>query len=716
MSESKHFDKIAWVVTALTLVITILFMNSAALGLEAITKYTMGYESRLFDNTRVHTIDIVMNDWDELITNAASEEYYTANVVIDNESYKNVGIRAKGNTSLSTVASLGSERYSFKIEFDHYDSSKTYYGLDKLSLNNLIQDSTMMKDYLAYTMMNKFGVNSSLCSYVYITVNGENWGLYLAVEGVEDAFLERNYGSSFGELYKPDSMSFGGGRGNGMDFNMDDFDFSFGESSSDSSESGNVADSFDPSVRFGGDMPNMPLFESGEMPENFDPSNIPENFDPSSIPDRNDNDGENGGFGMGSSDVKLQYTDDEIDSYSNIWGNAKTDISKADKKRLINSLKKLSDNEDIESVVDVEQVIRYFVVHNYVCNDDSYTGMMVHNYYLYEKDGQLAMIPWDYNLAFGTFGGGNATSIVNTPIDSPVSGGSSDRPMLNWIYENEEYTELYHQYFAEFLSSIDIQEIIDSTYDLIKSYVEKDPTAFYSYDEFEIGVKTLRQFCEMRSESITIQLDNGNTTENMSYVDASDITLSDMGSMNNNAGGFGRNVPSAQKGMADFSAMKPVDSQSAQNAENADTNDTSAALSEAAPNSAQNNTNEGFTGEMPDGFTPPDMPEGFDVSDFSGNVAPSDIPEDFNQSNMSAGLSDNSSDNQKNDNSSDDSDSTNKSNADRSSGENMNRPNGDFTAINGAGAISSSFTEWRLLAVSIVILAVGLIIAKMFKD
>ena len=57
------------------------------------------------------------------------------------------------------VSSLGSERYSFKIEFDHYDSTRTYHGLDKLSLNNLIQDSTMMKDYLTYTMMNGFGVD-----------------------------------------------------------------------------------------------------------------------------------------------------------------------------------------------------------------------------------------------------------------------------------------------------------------------------------------------------------------------------------------------------------------------------------------------------------------------------------------------------------------------------------------------------------------------------
>ncbi|MDY6086100.1 MAG: CotH kinase family protein [Peptoniphilaceae bacterium] len=72
-----------------------------------------------------------------------------------------------------------------------------------------------------------------------------------------------------------------------------------------------------------------------------------------------------------------------------LWNNAKTDITEADQRRLIESLKKLTNGEQIDSVVDVEQIIRYFVVHNYVCNGDSYTGSMIHNYYLYEENGQL---------------------------------------------------------------------------------------------------------------------------------------------------------------------------------------------------------------------------------------------------------------------------------------------------------------------------------------
>ena len=106
---------------------------------------------------------------------------------------------------------------------------------------------------------------------------------------------------------------------------------------------------------------------------------------------------------MGDSDVLLQYTDDDADSYPNLFDNAKTDVSEADKSRLIEALRKLSDGEDPEEAVDTDSVIRYFTAHNFVLNFDSYTGSMIHNYYLYEEDGLLSMLPWDYNLAFGGF-------------------------------------------------------------------------------------------------------------------------------------------------------------------------------------------------------------------------------------------------------------------------------------------------------------------------
>ena len=720
MSGSKHFDKIAWTVTALILVVTILFMNGGALGLEVMA-HTMGYENRLFDNTRVHTIDIVMDDWDEFIDNATSEEYYTAAMVIDGEAYKNVGIRGKGNTSLSTVSSMNSDRYSFKVEFDHYDNSITYHGLDKLSLNNLIQDSTMMKDYLTYTMMNEFGAAAPLCSFVYITVNGEDWGLYLAVEGVEDSFLERNYGSDYGELYKPDSMSFGGGRGNGKDFNMDDF-MNREESSDDSKQEATMPDmgNFDPSAMFGGEMPDMSEFDFSQMPQG-EGGGMPDrgDVDPSQTQDgtvKDETAGESdrrkesfgdkggfGGFGMGSSDVKLQYIDDDTSSYSNIWNNAKTDITTADQTRLIESLKKLSNGEQIESVVDIEAVIRYFVVHNYVCNGDSYTGSMVHNYYLYEENGQMAMIPWDYNLAYGTFQAGNGQSTINTPIDAPVSGGSGeDRPMWSWILSDESYTELYHQYFAEFLNTVDVQAIIDNAYSLIKSYVEKDPTAFYTYEEFETGVETMRQFCALRSESISMQLANGETTSDMSYVDASGLTTSDMGSMGGK-GGFGGKPDMGDRGSfgdRSSSGRDKSDKSGFQSMPGATEDSPSGqmpGMGELPEGFDPSQMQGGFTGEMPEGFDPSQMP-----GDFGGMFpgGSSDVSSDGTETTPS--------DNSGNTDSA--------GNSNRPFGGNMQMPGGDFNFnMNGMGNAASSSTNWIWLAVSVLILGVGLLIAKLYK-
>ena len=562
MSTHKNFDKVCVAVLIVSLLITVLFMNASALGVENAER-VMGYEDTLFDTSRVHTINIIIDDWDEFLKTATSEEYSVCSVVIDNEAFRNVAIRGKGNTSLSSVATMGSSRYSFKIEFDQYENGKSYHGLDKLCLNNLIQDNTYMKDYLAYRMMDEFGVDSPLCSYVWLTVNGEDWGLYLAVEAVEDSFMQRVYGGS-GDLYKPDSLSFGGGGpGNGKNFNMDDFMEEFGEdmgmpwnrrskedSTLENTDTEKSADGQNESFSPPSSFPMPPDMGSGfqappEMGEgmSFDGSSFPEPEDGSSssrpkMP---------GGMGMGSSDVKLQYTDDDPDSYSNIFNNAKTDVTYADKIRLIRSLKNLAEETDLEDSLDVDEVIRYFVVHNFTVNSDSYTGSMIHNYYLHESEGRLAMIPWDYNLAYGSFRGSDATGSVNDPIDSPLSASADDRPMWGWIVNSEENLEQYHELFAEFLDAVDILGMIDETYELITPYVEKDPTAFCTPEEYEKGVDALRSFCSLRIESIRGQLDGtipatdeGQSADDSALVNASEVSISDMGSMNNGmGGGFG---------------------------------------------------------------------------------------------------------------------------------------------------------------------------------
>lgn len=569
MSTHKHVDLLCGVlILAILAAVFALFLLSGWSGETAGEE--KAYESGLFDTSTVHTLDITIDDWEGFLEDCTDEEYVMCSVTIDGETVESVGIRAKGNTSMTSVESYGNDRYSFKLEFDHYQDGINYQGLDKLNLNNIIQDNTYMKDYLTYQMMDAFGVDSPLCSYIYLTVNGEDWGLYLAVEGVEESFLERNYGADSGALYKPDSLDMGGGRGAGEDFEMPE-DFSFGQDGQSLPEDFSFADgaqSLPEDFDFSGEMPfdfsqdGSAAGEGSGQTERPSSHGDGQSLDLDALPDgRTDVFG-----GMGSDDVKLIYTDDDYDSYSNIFDNAKTDVTDADKDRLIQSLKTLNQGEDVSSVVDVESVLRYFVVHNFVCNFDSYTGMMVHNYYLYEQDGVLSMIPWDYNLAFGGFQGGeDATSMVNYPIDTPVSGGSTeDRPMLAWIFSDETYTQQYHQLFQQFLTecfdSGAFAAEFDRVVELISPYVEKDPTKFCTYEEFETGVATLREFCQLRAESIQGQLEgtipatsDGQQADSSALVDASHLSISAMGSMDAASTGGGGMGGGAFPGGGSFS-------------------------------------------------------------------------------------------------------------------------------------------------------------------
>ena len=458
MLKHRYTDIICITAAVAACVLAVLFLSAEQLGIRAASS-APEYSRRLFDDSYVHTLDIRIGDWDAFLAAATEENYTECDVEIDGEVFSSVGLRAKGNNSLRLVNEYGLERYSLKIEFDHFQDGNTYYGLDKLSLDSSYQDNSYMKNYLAYDMMDYMGVPSPLCSYVWVTVNGEDWGLFLAVEEPEEAFARRNYGADHGKLYKPDYRSL---------------------------------------------------------------------------------EAEN-------RDVALQYTTEDPADYDNIFRNAKFDIDAEDQARLIGALKTLSEGTDLESAVNVDEVLRYFAVQVFVVNLDSYLGRTGHNYFLYEEDGIISMLPWDYNLAFATYSLGmpdpinDAELYVNYPIDTPASGEiMTNRPLYHNLMKNEEYFAKYHAYFDEF-----IREYFESGYfvkktaetvKMISPYVKKDPTAFCSYEDHLTAVRTITDFCMLRAESVRGQLSGeipstirGQQEDTESRVDASEVWLPDMG-------------------------------------------------------------------------------------------------------------------------------------------------------------------------------------------
>lgn len=424
MIAHKHITKIiaAGMAAAVCLCLCTVAFSGPIAAAAGETGITMAYETALFDTSSVLEVNIRMDeaDWNDMLANATAEEYYQCDVEIGGTTFYRVAIRPKGNTSLTSIASdPTTDRYSFKLEFDHYVDGQTCFGLDKLILNNNYADATNMKEALIYDMYQYLGADASLYNYAKISVNGEYWGVYLALEAVEDSFLLRNYGVQDGELYKPDSMNIGGGKDFG-DFNADDIDFGDLDLGDMTPPDRNAAPA------------EQKTAAAGERPaDDF-------GFG-----------GGKGGFSMSGGGADLNYTDDELDSYETIWDGEITDTTKADHKRVVTALKNISEGTDLETYMDVDNLLRYMAVHIFSVNEDSLSGMMAYNYYLYEAGGKLNLIPLDYNLALGGMGRSNdATSVVNDAIDNAFSGTT----FFDTLMENETYHSQYYAYLQQLVS------------------------------------------------------------------------------------------------------------------------------------------------------------------------------------------------------------------------------------------------------------------------
>jgi len=187
----------------------------------------------------------------------------------------------------------------------------------------------------------------------------------------------------------------------------------------------------------------------------------------------------------------------------------------------------LNNGSDLESVIDVDEVLRYLAVSTAMSNLDSYQGTLAHNYYIYEQDGVFSIIPWDFNESFGTFRMGcqDINTMISLYIDEPTSGALADRLLIARLLEYETYKTAYHEYTWDLIDGVMDPDVIaariEETKNLISADVYNDPTAFYSYAEFEASLGDgmvgdifgLQGFVEDRTENKAGQLSGSKPIE-----------------------------------------------------------------------------------------------------------------------------------------------------------------------------------------------------------
>ena len=134
---------------------------------------------------------------------AEPKEYVRGRFTYEGETFDPVGIRLKGNHSFRPL----DEKPAFKIKFNKYERGQRFLGLEGLTLNNMVVDRSMLREWISYRVFRALGVPAPRVGFAEIELNGENYGLYLDIEPYDDEFLARVYDDPSGNLYESDKSA-----------------------------------------------------------------------------------------------------------------------------------------------------------------------------------------------------------------------------------------------------------------------------------------------------------------------------------------------------------------------------------------------------------------------------------------------------------------------------------------------------------------------------
>lgn len=458
MITSKKTEIITMIGIVAALVFSLFLMKNMQAGNISVKAASEpDYVKMLFDTEKPMTIDIVMDpgQWKDMLDNASKKKWYSCDVVINGTRFKNVGIRIKGDASLESIANNpNSNRYSFKLRFDKYVDNQKCFGLDKLCLNNSCGDSTNMKEALVYDMFQSLDAPAPLYNFASIRVNNEYWGCYLALEAADKSFLERNYGTQTGALYKP------------------------GESSEPEDEEWDESEEM--SEEYFGNGANELLGGGADL------KYIDDNIDSY--------------FAIWAAQVTK--TDD-------------TDRKRVvEALKHISNKDSLEQYMDIDTILKYMAVHNFSVNldsligdgdHNYYLHEkDGKLSILPWDYNLCFGAYTIEFSNENDALYEGT---AYASTIVNYPIDDHWAITS----FFDGILDNEEYLARYHEYYKKLIDQYVLGEGFNAFYSRTRTNIDElvktDPNALYSYDEYVAGAEMLKKTVNLRGLSVRGQLE-----------------------------------------------------------------------------------------------------------------------------------------------------------------------------------------------------------------
>jgi spore coat protein H len=112
--------------------------------------------------------------------------------------FKNVAVHLKGSAGSFRPID---DQPCLTLNFHKFTKGERFHGLEKISLNNSVQDPSYLCEQLGRELFNAAGVPVPRASHARLILNGQDLGLYVLTEAYNTQFLKRHFKDAKGNFY-----------------------------------------------------------------------------------------------------------------------------------------------------------------------------------------------------------------------------------------------------------------------------------------------------------------------------------------------------------------------------------------------------------------------------------------------------------------------------------------------------------------------------------
>ena len=389
------------------------------------------------------------NFWEQLHDNYCDKINISATLVYEDETYNEVGVRFKGQTSYFNTnggngggpggggpggGTVDTDKKSFNIELD-WINDQDIDGYETINLNNCYQDPSFLKEFIFEKLSRKY-IPASQVNFIELVINDQSWGLYPNVQQLD----KKHAGEWF-------------------------FD--------------------DECTRWRAEDPNSTAPGCGEPGDGGPGGGGPGGGGPN--------------FGAGTS--SLNYLGEDSINYLDHYTLKKTYIEDPWQSLILacNVINNVEEYENpytaLNQHLDLDATLWHIANEIIFSDDDSYIHKGGMDYYVYydKYNERILPIEYDGNSVFGN---------QNSNWSPFYNENDTDFVLMNKLFEIPELRQRYLAHFRTILEeSFDseyINELIDNYGEFINQSVYEDPQKIYSYNEFLNAINSLKNYFSNR--------------------------------------------------------------------------------------------------------------------------------------------------------------------------------------------------------------------------